>query len=136
MLILNYQKKVMIKGDNMYQEARNQLKEDAYRYDSPSLDIDALIIPINEENLSCGNIADKLFEHIGQYKDDYKIFIVDFSEVKQASEAFFYKYIKYCLNTKLKVFHYNMSILVESAWTVCVTNFFTLYEEFEEEDNN
>ena len=117
----------------MYNEKRNTLKQDAYRYDSPSLDIDALIIPIGEENLSCGNIADKLFENIGQYQDDYKIFIIDFSGVKQASEAFFYKYIKYCLGTKFKVFHYNMSILVESAWSVCVENFFSLYEE--EDDN-
>lgn len=73
----------------MFNEIRNQLKEDAYRYDSPTQDIDALIIPIREENLSCANIADGLFEHINQYKDDYKIFIVDFSGVKQASEAFF-----------------------------------------------
>lgn len=113
----------------MFQEVRNQLKEDAYRYDSPAIDIEALVISIAEENLSCSNIADGLFEHINQYKDDYKIFIVDFSGVKQASEAFFYKYIKYCLNTKLKIFHFNMSILVESAWSVCVENFFTLYEE-------
>jgi hypothetical protein len=118
----------------MFQEVRNQLKEDAYRYDSPTTDIEALVIPINEENLSCANIADGLFEHINQYKDDYKIFIVDFSGVKQASEAFFYKYIKYCLSTKLKVFHFNMSILVESAWSICVENFFTLYEEETEED--
>lgn len=116
----------------MFKEIRNQLKEDAYRYDSPTLDIDALVIPINDEKLSCANIADGLFEHINQYKDDYKIFIVDFSGVKQASEEFFYKYIKYCLNTKLKIFHYNMSILVESAWSICLENFFSLYEETEE----
>ena len=89
----------------MFNEIRNQLKEDAYRYDSPTLDIDALVLSIDEENLSCSNIADKLFETIGQYKDDYKIFIVDFSNVKQASETFFYKYIKYCLQTKYKVFN-------------------------------
>ena len=115
----------------MFNEVRNQLKEDAYRYDSPALDIDALIISVEEENLSCANIADKLFEHINQYKDDYKIFIVDFTGVKQASEAFFYKYIKYCLQTKLKIFNYNMSLLVESAWSICVESFFSLYEEEE-----
>lgn len=113
----------------MFQEQRNQLKEDAYRYDSPELGLEALLIPITEENLSCANVADKLFEHIGQYKDDYKIFIVDFSNVKQVSEVFFYKYIKYCLSTKLKVFNYNMSLLVESAWSVCLASFFELYEE-------
>ena len=48
----------------MFNEVRNQLKEDAYRYDSPAADIDALIIPIHEENLSCANTADKLFEQI------------------------------------------------------------------------
>lgn len=113
----------------MFKELRNELKEDAYRYDSPTLGIDALVIPITEENLSCSNIADGLFEHINQYKDDYKIFIVDFTNVKQASEVFFYKYIKYCLSTKLKVFNYNMSLLVESAWSVCLASFFELYEE-------
>lgn len=118
----------------MFNEVRNQLKEDAYRYDSPTLDIDALIIPIEETNLSCANIADAIFEHINQYKDDYKIFIVDFSGVQQASETFFYKYIKYCLSTKLKIFHFNMSLLVESAWSVCVETFFSLYEEEEEDD--
>ena len=113
----------------MYEEIRNQLKEDAYRYDSPTLNIDALVIPIGEEKLNCANIADRLFEQINQYKDDYKIFIIDFSGVQQASAEFFYKYIKYCLSTKFKIFHYNMSILVESAWSVCVENFFTLYAE-------
>lgn len=113
----------------MFNEKRNQLKEDAYRYDSPALGIDALVIKVDEENLSCANIADKLFEHINQYKDDYKIFIVDFSGVKQASEMFFYKYIKYCLQTKLKIFNYNMSLLVESAWSICLETFFSLYEE-------
>ena len=116
----------------MFNEIRNQLKEDAYRYDSPTLDIDALILSIDEENLSCANIADKLFETIGQYKDDYKIFIVDFSNVKQVSETFFYKYIKYCLQTKYKVFNYNMSLLVESAWSVCLESFFSLYVEEED----
>ena len=113
----------------MFQEKRNQLKEDAYRYDSPDLEIEAFIIPINEENLNCANIADQLFENISQYKDDYKIFIVDFTNVKQASEMFFYKYIKYCLQTKYKIYNYNMSLLVESAWSVCVESFFSLYEE-------
>lgn len=116
----------------MFNEKRNQLKEDAYRYDSPDIGIEALIIPINEENLSCANIADKLFEQINQYKDDYKIFIIDFSSVKQASEIFFYKYIKYCLQTKHKIFNYNMSLLVESAWSVCVQSFFSLYAEEED----
>lgn len=119
-------------GDKMFQEPRNELKEDAYRYVNPTLDLDALMIPINEESLSCANIADGLFEHINQYKDDYKVFIVDFTNVKQASEVFFYKYIKYCLQTKLKIFNYNMSLLVESAWSICLENFFSLYEETED----
>ena len=51
----------------MFQEPRNQLKEDAYRYENPTLDLDALVIPIEEENLSCANTADNLFEHINQY---------------------------------------------------------------------
>lgn len=116
----------------MFQEPRNELKEDAYRYSNPTLDLDALMISINEESLSCANIADGLFEHINQYKDDYKVFIVDFTNVKQASEVFFYKYIKYCLQTKLKIFNYNMSLLVESAWSICLENFFSLYEETED----
>lgn len=119
-------------GDKMFQEPRNELKEDAYRYTNPTLDLDALMIPINEESLSCANIADNLFEHINQYKDDYKVFIVDFTNVKQASEVFFYKYIKYCLQTKFKIFNYNMSLLVESAWSICLENFFSLYEETED----
>lgn len=113
----------------MYNEPKNQLQEDAYRFDNPDLNVDALIISINEEALSCANIADKIFERINQYKDDYKIFIVDFSNVKQASELFFFKYIKYYLNTKHKILNYNMSLLVESAWSVCVEAFFELYEE-------
>lgn len=113
----------------MFDINRNTLKEDAYRYDNPDLDLDALIITLKDEKLSCANIADSLFEQINQYKDDYKVFIIDFSNVQQASEAFFFKYIKYCLQTKYKIFNYNMSLLVESAWSICLEAFFSLYEE-------
>lgn len=113
----------------MYGEIRNQLLEDAYRFDSPDVDAETLIITLNETNLNCGNIADKLFEKINIYKDDYQIFIIDFTNVQQVSEIFFYKYIKYLLASRFKIFNFNMSLLVESAWTVCLENFFTMYEE-------
>lgn len=113
----------------MYEEPRNQLQEDAYRFKNPDFDVNALVISIDEENLSCANIADKLFERIDKYKDDYRIFIIDFSNVKKASEMFFFKYIKYYLGTKYKILNYNMSLLVESAWSVCLEAFFELYEE-------
>ena len=48
----------------MYEEPRNQLQEDAYRFNNPDFDVNALVISIDEENLSCANIADKLFERI------------------------------------------------------------------------
>ena len=117
----------------MYGEVRNQVYEDAYRIKDPDLGAEALIVVLNEENLNCANTADKLFEKINIYKDDYKIFIVDFSNVKQASEVFFYKYIRYLLETKFKILNYNMSLLVESAWSVCLEQFFDVYEE--QEDN-
>ena len=116
----------------MYGEVRNQLKEDAYRFESPDIEAEALMITLTEENLNCANIADKLFETINIYNDDYKIFIIDFTNVKQVSEIFFYKYIKYYLDTKFKIFNFNMSLLVESAWTVCLENFFSIYEEEED----
>ena len=116
----------------MYDENRNALQQDAYRYDNPDLNLDAFVITLNEENLNCANTADALFEQISQYSDDYKVFIINFSNVKQASEVFFYKYIKYCLQTKLKIFNLNMSLLVESAWSICLESFFSLYEESED----
>jgi len=119
----------------MYGETRNQIAEDAYRLESPDLGAEALIVILNEENLNCSNTADKLFEKINIYKDEYKIFIVDFTNVKQVSEVFFYKYIRYFLETKFKILNYNMSLLVESAWSVCLEQFFDIYEEEEEENN-
>lgn len=116
----------------MYGEKKNQLIQDAYRYENPDFDLDALVIKLADEKLSCANIADALFEELYQYTDDYQVFVVDFSNVKQASEAFFYKYIKYLLQTKFKVFNYNMSLLVESAWSVCLSSFFSLYEEVDD----
>ena len=35
-------------------------------------------------------------------------------------------------NNTIKIFNYNMSLLVESAWSICLENFFSLYEETED----
>ena len=90
----------------MYDENRNTLQQDAYRYDNPDINLDAFVITLQEENLNCANTADGLFETITQYADDYKVFIIDFTNVKQASEVFFYKYIKYLLQSKLKIYNF------------------------------
>lgn len=115
----------------LYGQYKNVLKQDAYRIESPTTDLSYILYTIPNKNLdgiSCGNIADKVFENIatelGKYKNsNIGVVVVDFGEVTHIGTAFLRKYIKYCLTVKPKILNINMSANVELIYSQCIQEY-------------
>lgn len=61
-------------------------------------------------NLICPNRVDFIFYELNQLTDD--IIIIDFSEIEEITNSFVIKYLKYKLQSKLKIFEVGQSIYV------------------------
>lgn len=128
----------------LYDSNKNILVEDAFRIESPNEDLKALYVKISETNLSsisCANVVDFLFDKIystverlnskkGSLQDpDVWVVVVDFGSVDQLGTAFLRKYIKYYLNTKLKILNVNFSLSCQRSFTAEVLNSFDLISD-------